>query len=320
MFSIIIPFYNTSPNAFDRLLKSIEKQTVKPTGLELIIIDDHSDRDKKPKINIDIDYTILRNSRNRGPGYSRQKGIEVAKNDYVLFMDSDDEFYSDSAFEEYIKGIKTNPDIIYAKYIRVFHKLQIRNKYHVDIWGQCFKKSFLIENNIKFEPFYYGEDMLFSTLAIQRTSNIYRIENGIIIQYHDNEGSLTHTDPNIFGLLLALDLLQFMKYAHDNNFDIDIVNQTLNDNLRVISHINIDYVGFYFLLSCFLGSCIMNYCPLSKELYCIKDEKTYREAKKYIWSMIKIICAKESPRKQKILKRHFKRCLADGEALRRMYD
>lgn len=318
MFSIVIPFYNTKPTVFDRLLKSIEKQTVKPAGLELIIIDDCSCRKYRPKVSIDIKYTIIRNRRNHGPGYSRQRGINYTHNDYILFMDSDDEFYSENAFAHYIEGIGQNPDIIYAKYIRVFHRLQVRNVYHVDIWGQCFRKQFLIDNHICFQPLHYGEDLLFSLEASQKTTNIYQMDSDIIVQYHDNVGSLTHTNPTMFGILLAMDLLVFMRYAYENNFDIDVVNQTLQEHLSQIRHVDVDYVGFFFVLSCYLGGCIYKYCPLAEQLYVIKDEKAFRQAECYIWKTICEICKQEKPKKQKILKRHFKKCLSDGKYLRRI--
>lgn len=116
-------------------------------------------------------------------------------------------------------------------------------------------------------PMYYGEDMLFSLHAYQKTSNIYRIDEGIIIQYHDNAGSLTHADPNIFGVLLGIDLLPLTRYAYENHFDINVINQMLYDNLLHICHIDTEYVEFFFALSCLLGSCMAKYCPAAQQLY-----------------------------------------------------
>lgn len=139
----------------------------------MIIVDDHSKKSCRPKVNIDIPYTIIRNKRNHGPGYSRQRGIQYAKNDYVLFMDSDDEFVSPEAFAYYIDGIKENADIIYAKYILIEGSLQIRHSYHPDIWGQCIKKEFLHKYNIKFMDYIYGEDFLFSVHMYNKANKFY---------------------------------------------------------------------------------------------------------------------------------------------------
>ena len=88
MFSIIIPVYNR-PDEVDELLDSLTRQTVK--DFEVVIVEDGSkvpcrDVCEKYETKLDIQYFAKPNS---GPGQSRNYGVERAKGEYVLILDSD---------------------------------------------------------------------------------------------------------------------------------------------------------------------------------------------------------------------------------------
>ena len=84
--SIIIPFYNRL-DKLKRAVESVKNQTYK--NWELILVDDCGSE----KIDFPTDeFTVIRNEKNSGPGFSRQAGLELAKGDYVAFLDSDDYF------------------------------------------------------------------------------------------------------------------------------------------------------------------------------------------------------------------------------------
>lgn len=88
MFSIIIPVYNR-PDEVDELLESLTHQTVE--DFEVVIVEDGSkvpcrDVCEKYEAKLDIQYFAKPNS---GPGQSRNYGVERAKGEYVLILDSD---------------------------------------------------------------------------------------------------------------------------------------------------------------------------------------------------------------------------------------
>lgn len=88
MFSIIIPVYNR-PDEVDELLDSLTRQTVK--DFEVVIVEDGSVVScrrvcDKYEAKLDIQYFEKANS---GPGQSRNYGVERAKGEYVLILDSD---------------------------------------------------------------------------------------------------------------------------------------------------------------------------------------------------------------------------------------
>lgn len=91
MISVIIPVYNVEKYV-ENCLNSLENQTYKK--FEVILIDDGS-KDESVKIceryknKSKLDIKIVRQT-NQGVSAARNKGINVAKGDYVCFIDSDD--------------------------------------------------------------------------------------------------------------------------------------------------------------------------------------------------------------------------------------
>jgi len=88
-FSIIIPIYNR-PEELDELLQSISKQIDKH-HIEVVIVEDGSDETseniiEKYKSQLQIEYFFKENS---GPGDSRNFGMQKAKGDYFIILDSD---------------------------------------------------------------------------------------------------------------------------------------------------------------------------------------------------------------------------------------
>ncbi len=86
--SIIIAIFNRKDELFE-LLQSLSFQTDKE--FEIIIVDDGSKIDLKPTVEIfqeslDIHYFRKENS---GPGLSRNYGAKRAKNEWLVFVDSD---------------------------------------------------------------------------------------------------------------------------------------------------------------------------------------------------------------------------------------
>ena len=104
--SIIIPVYN-SESYLSRCLESITNQY--SNDIEIILIDDGSrdssgiicDNFSKKYYNITVIHTI-----NQGVSAARNEGINLAKGDWIWFVDSDDTITSDSFF--YIRKIISN--------------------------------------------------------------------------------------------------------------------------------------------------------------------------------------------------------------------
>ena len=89
--SIIIPYYKKKEYIF-KTINSILNQSY--SHFEIIIIYDDenlSDLNYLDKLfKSEKKIRIIKNSRNIGAGFSRNKGIENAKGDFIAFIDADD--------------------------------------------------------------------------------------------------------------------------------------------------------------------------------------------------------------------------------------
>ena len=116
MISLIIPTFKRTDKLIDTL-KSVQSFSQQ---VEIIVIDDNgkgTDFQKKTKSIIDkfpnIKYHALEN--NSGASAARNVGVEIAKNKYISFLDSDDLFVNEKIARE-LEVIKTHaPDFIYSK-------------------------------------------------------------------------------------------------------------------------------------------------------------------------------------------------------------
>ena len=222
--SIIIPTYNRS-KYITKCLSSVLNQTYK--NIEVIIIDDGSTDNTEEIIKTFNDERIryFKNT-NHGIGYSRNFGIEKATGDYIFFLDSDDYINSDSV-DKMLKNINDN-DILIFDYKEIFesdikekiNKIPVFNDYilldHPELinlvnLGPCnkvYKKSLLIDNNIKFPEDIKYEDALF---VIETLKNAKYISScGIVltnIVVHKGNETLT-VDKRVFDIFKVLDLIK----------------------------------------------------------------------------------------------------------------
>ena len=112
LISVIMPVYNTS-QYLRRSIESVLNQTFK--DFELICINDGS-TDNSLQILEEYAITDSRikiiNQENKGQSVARNKGIEKANGNYIMFLDSDD-FYHNQALEIMVKAIQeSNSDIV----------------------------------------------------------------------------------------------------------------------------------------------------------------------------------------------------------------
>ena len=89
--STVIPVYNRARLLIDSV-DSVIAQTYRP--IEIILVDDGS-TDETPTVLADLvrrwpDLVQVVSQANAGPGPARQRGLELAKGDFVQFLDSDD--------------------------------------------------------------------------------------------------------------------------------------------------------------------------------------------------------------------------------------
>lgn len=193
LISVIVPIYN-SDKYLDECIRSIRKQSY--SNLEIILVNDGS-TDRSLEICMshkENDGRIkIINQRNQGVCSARNRGLKIAKGDYVAFVDSDD-FIDNKMYEILLKDIrKFNADIsrcrayIYERdgKIRNARKTQenilystpkeimeayIEGKVSIGVWDKLFKRDVL--NGIEFKEDIFNEDAVFVWDVCQNISKI----------------------------------------------------------------------------------------------------------------------------------------------------
>lgn len=116
-FSIIVPNYNNGI-LLNKSLNSVFNQTFQ--NYELIFVDDCSTDDSVEiakrifELHKDKKAAILTPEKKIWNGGSRNLGVSVAQGQYLIFLDSDDWFYNEFAFQKIYDNIITNnyPDLV----------------------------------------------------------------------------------------------------------------------------------------------------------------------------------------------------------------
>ena len=108
--SIIIPLFNRF-NYTNRAITSVINQSY--TSWELILVDDCSREEfiLDDKFKDYVNIIVLRNELNIGSGLSRQRGLNIARGEYVSFLDSDDYYHKDFLMK-IVESIKVNDEAI----------------------------------------------------------------------------------------------------------------------------------------------------------------------------------------------------------------
>lgn len=180
--SIIMSNYNTPEEYLRVAIESVLNQTY--TNFEFIIIDDCSTDDSPEIINSynDERIIVLRNEQNLGITKSLNRGLAIAKGEFVARMDADDVCFPERLEKQYAY-MKKNPQVIvcgcgvelignwekkYSNKVicreipeRDLHRIYLLFGNHVNIVHPTamFRHSALISNEIKYDNRYtYAQD------------------------------------------------------------------------------------------------------------------------------------------------------------------
>ncbi len=136
--SIVIPYYQRRELLFNTLY-SLNNQINMDNTFEVIVIDDGSDdlslKDiEQLDLNIDIKYFKYPRSERSGAAFARNKGIEKAKGEFVIFLDCDQIVKSDFVYEHYKFHENANTDdlILQIGMRNDLHEGQIIDIYNIN--------------------------------------------------------------------------------------------------------------------------------------------------------------------------------------------
>lgn len=145
--SVIIPFYNVENYIVD-CINSVKAQTF--TEFECILIDDKSKDNSferaKNTINNDARFRIISHKENTRQGGARNTGIKNAIGDWIVFLDSDDEWKSNFLEKMYNEATVSGADIVVCIYEKVDSKGRIIGYSPQYISGVQTDKNILLES------------------------------------------------------------------------------------------------------------------------------------------------------------------------------
>ena len=214
--SVIIPVYNVE-RYLRQCLDSVVNQTLH--DIEIICVNDHSPdgswdilKEYEAK---DSRIRLLNSSTNDGLGASRNKGLDVARGEYVMFLDSDDWLELNACEIAYnkISQYKTNMLLFDMKYFNCC-KIKFNNGSKIQRWLSCpdlskikvadlnfnfmgsaeacykiYRRDFLEKFHIRFSTLRAFEDTFFWVKCLVFTEYISVIEDKLY-NYRRNNHSI----------------------------------------------------------------------------------------------------------------------------------
>lgn len=173
LISIIIPFYNTEWSLLKECIDSILCQDLR--HCEVILVDDCStDAEMVEQCNLYIhgcsNFYILRNVENQGVSYSRNRGIEASRGEFVLFFDADDWIEPETLGDLYKEIENRETDTVFYEYSRWVNGKKIPCFRHLDEQYYKTLNENMIERMILSNDFNSPCCILYAKKIIERES------------------------------------------------------------------------------------------------------------------------------------------------------
>nr|WP_179350622.1 glycosyltransferase [Streptomyces sp. Alain-F2R5] len=215
--SVIVPAYNAMPELTDCITSAME-QTIGLDQLEIIAVNDGStDGTGKELDRLAATCTSLRVIHQENSGTAavpRNVALDVARGDYVFFLDSDDYLGPDALRRMVAMADENKTDIVLGKMVSVggravptavFKKTQPRTDifssaaYRTLGCWKLFRRSLLEGLNLRFPPFRNTEDKPFTAAAYLNADGVSVVADYDCYYHRDraNGNNLTLTAQNL---------------------------------------------------------------------------------------------------------------------------
>lgn len=192
--SVIVPVYNSGSYITD-CLESLKGQTLE--DIEVVFVDDHGSDDSMDIVRSFISSYLGRKSfvlaetiMNSGPGVARNIGIELAKGEYLAFLDSDD-YIEPSFCEELYNVAKANDadmaccDIVVGSEVKknadISDKRYFLTHFISFFTTFIYKKEMLDTPGLRFPKSSSAEDTCFLTCCVLTANKLTQIHRPL---YH----------------------------------------------------------------------------------------------------------------------------------------
>lgn len=162
-FSVIVPEHN-SAGFMRKGLDSIRAQTF--TDYELIVVCD-SCEDNTAEIAWEYTDRVFEINAKRC-GLARNKGLDEARGEWILFMDDDDWFMGDGVFHRLADNVgKEDEDVLAFGFMWQNKGITLNKPGHLwtAVWNKAWRKSFIDKHGFRFPDWKHSDDDGFSRIT-----------------------------------------------------------------------------------------------------------------------------------------------------------
>lgn len=272
LLSIVIPAYNVEKYIYP-CLDSVLKQDLNEDEFEIILINDGS-TDNTHNVISDIlasakNITYIQQA-NQGLSCTRNRGIEIAKGRYILFVDSDDILIPHSIKPMLEYAINNSLDILKANVETVDNKEVLKDNYTQKVtWPEfetniisgelgfiqkydpaqsyvpmhLFSRFFIDKHNLRFLEKTYFEDVAFTVHAYLKAKRFMAIPYTHYI-YRRNDTSIMST-MNV-NKLMGMNTIIAYLYAIKKEAELSINgNKKMDETMHASLSVNLWYLSHY---------------------------------------------------------------------------
>lgn len=204
-FSIIIPVYNVAPylrECLGSIAAAIEQCKSKSveckTEVEVICVDDGSTDGSSAILDEYAERSKVQGLRfkvihqaNQGVGAARNRGLEEATGEWVLFLDGDD--WLEKGWIEKLSSViaESTPELIR---FGIVGRSIPANLFDAFMPQYLYRRDVI--RDLQFKKYVHGEDLLYMSEAIVRSKKIQLRDDLALYNYRNREGSAVHRQPD----------------------------------------------------------------------------------------------------------------------------
>lgn len=237
LISIIVPIYNVE-KYLECCVKSILNQTY--TNIEVILVDDGStdqsynicEKFKQTDCRIKVLHKVY-----GGVSTARNAGIDVARGEYISFVDSDDYISEDMIHSLYDRAKETQADLAFCGFNAVEEDGAFKRSEEVEdktfdknsfwdykynkhpvactvVWNKLYKRR--IFENLRFPVGRIHEDSIILPAVIEQCNIIATTQKGKYM-YRQRNGSIMHTKYTLANFKIINERFEMVDYFQENN-------------------------------------------------------------------------------------------------------